>query len=161
MNKSIDTKARSIRLNAHLTRKWPLGVWVLCLGLLLQREACALTLTVVDGAGAPVTHFRWRLEEDNTATGVPGHPTYKTVSRTTRTSNTQVIATGSGAAVTIPSAAGKRYLLSVIADGYFVGVAKVRPTDLALRVILKKAPSPRQKYVMAFHDKKPVHNCLT
>ncbi len=153
------------------TRSWLFVALALCLGLLTQRQAFALSLTVVDGAGAPVSNFRWMLEEDNTAPGLPGQPTNNTVSMIIHKSHAPVVATGSSAGnpanVTIvgaggpidPAATGKRYLISVLADGYSTGGADLKAGQTDVRVIVNANPIPTaQINVLAFNDNYPINN---
>ncbi len=154
INKSSNMKTSPTRTPIPSTRSWLFVALALCLGLLTQRQAFALSLTVVDGAGAPVSNFRWMLEEDNTAPGLPGQPTNNTVSMIIHKSHAPVVATGSSAGnpanVTIvgaggpidPAATGKRYLISVLADGYSTGGADLKAGQLMVRVIVNSNPIP-------------------
>ncbi len=139
--------------------------------LMLQGEARALNLTVVDGAGAPVANFRWMLEEDNTAPGVPGAPTNNTISMIIHKSHAPVVATGSSASspanITIPgtggpvdpATTGKRYLISVLADGYSAGGADLKVGQTDVRVIVNAHPLPTaQINILAFNDNNPINN---
>jgi len=163
MNKSSVMKTRSTRTLIPSIRSWLFIAVALCLGMLLQRPALAasgpLTLTVVDGAGLPVTNFRWMLEEDNTSPGVPGTPKTDTISLIIHKSHAPVAATGTSATgVTIPDT-GKPYLLSVLADGYSTGGLNVKAGQTTARVILNKHELPTaQISVLAFHDNNPVNN---
>ena len=136
------------------------AVW--CAALMLPGQARALDLTVVDGTGAPVTNFRWMIEEDNTSPGVPGTPKDNTISLIIHKSHAPVVATGSGASstitVTLPDPS-KRYLLSVLADGYSTGGLDLKAGQTEARVILNKHELPTaQISVLAFHDNNPVNN---
>ncbi|MCL5098677.1 MAG: hypothetical protein M1608_14340, partial [Candidatus Omnitrophica bacterium] len=160
------TRPKTTRL-----RKRVLAALALCLGILPPIHALALNLTVVDGAGTPVTNFRWLLEEDNTAPGLPGTPTNNTISLIIHKSHAPVIATGSSASspasITIPAAGGpvdpattgKRYVMSVLADGYSTGGANLSAGQTDVRVILNAHPIPTaQISVLAFHDNNPINN---
>ncbi len=140
----------------------------LCLALLTQRQALALTLNAVDGAGSPVANIRWLLEENNTAPGLPGQPTNNTISMVIHKSHAPVVATGSSAgsttSITIPgvgdpASTGKRYALSVMAEGHTVGGANLTNGQTAVTVVLNKHPIPTaQISILAFEDHNPINN---
>ena len=142
------------------TNRFLLCVGVLA-GMLVGAPVCAaLALEVVDGANSPVTAYRWLLEEDNTNPGVPGTAKVDTVSLVIHKSHAPVAATGDQAAVPIavPDAT-KRYVLSVLADGYSVGGANITPGQTSVKVVLNKHPIPTaQINVLVFADHNPINN---
>ncbi len=143
-------------------KQWLSGALALCLGLLLQARAFALNLTVVDGSGAPVSKFRWMLEEDNTAPGQPGVARNDTASVIMHKSHAAVAATGSSAGssatISLPDAT-MPYLLSVLADGYSAGGLNVKVGDTTAKVILNKHDLPTaQINILVFNDNNPVNN---
>ncbi len=128
----------------------------------------ALDVTVVSSAGGNVSNFRWLLEEDNTAPGVPGSPSSESISLIIHKSHAPVVATGTGASITIPgpnntvvdpASTGKRYLLSVLAEGYSLGGASVAAGQTSVRVVLNAHEIPTaQISVLAFNDNNPINN---
>ncbi len=133
--------------------------------LSLQAAPGSVNLTVVDGSGAPVTKkFRWMLEEDNTAPGVPGVAKNDTVSMAIHKSHAPVAATGNGASSTgkikVPTPdASKRYLLSVLADGYSAGGLDVKAGQTTAQVVLNQHELPTaQINILAFNDNSPINN---
>jgi hypothetical protein len=77
---------------------------LLLAGLAAGSARGALTVTVVDDAGAPVNNFRWILQEDIADPGIPYWRTNDTVSMVVHKSDARVIATGQseGGANTAP-----------------------------------------------------------
>jgi len=149
--------------------RWLSGALALCLGLLLQHPALAFTLTVVDGQGNAVTDFRWMLEEDNTAPGQPGFARNDTVSMIIHKSHAPVAATGTSpdpvkikgpsGALLDPESTGKRYLLSILADGYSPGGAPLTNGQSTVQVILNAHYLPTaQINILAFNDNNPINN---
>ena len=145
-------------LKRNLTRLWILPIALFLAGMvLLQNLALALDLTVVDGSGAPVSGYRWLLEEDNTNPGVPGIPKSDSVSLVIHKSHAPVVATGSSAFV--PTDLAKRYVLSVLADGYQLGGLALVANQTTATVILNKHPIPTaQINVLVYHDNNSINN---
>lgn len=135
---------------------------VILMAVLSALSLHAFTLTVVDGKGVPVPNFRWMLEEDNTAPGVPGVAKNDTVSMAIHKSHAPVAATGSSAGssaeITIPDPS-KRYLLSVLADGYSAGGLDVKAGQTTAQVVLNQHELPTaQINILAFNDNSPINN---
>ncbi len=164
-------KTSPTRIHIPRTRSWLFVALALCLGLLTQRQALALTLTVVDGTGAPVSDIRWLLEEDNSAPGIPGTPANNTISLVIHKSHAPVVASGSSAGnvtgVTIagpggpvdPATTGKRYAISVMAQDHTLGGANLTNGQTAVTVVLNKHPIPTaQISILAFEDHNPINN---
>lgn len=164
-------KKTATQPHTKLTPRGWLGALALSLSMLVHADVQGLNLTVVDGSGAPVTNFRWMLEEDNTAPGLPGQARNDTISMIIHKSHAPVVATGSSAGSTAtptiagangpvdPSTTGKRYLLSVLADGYSTGGADLAANQTAVRVVLNKHLIPTaQISVLAFNDNNPINN---
>jgi hypothetical protein len=155
-------------MKTNLIAKWRQdGNWlsvlaVFLIGLAIQHQALAFTLEVVDGTGAPVTSYRWLLEENNTEPGIPGVPTNNTVSMIIHKSHAPVVANGSSAtsSTTItPIDLTKRYMLSVLADGYQLGGANVAVSQTSVKVILNKHPIPTaQINVLVYNDNNTINN---
>ncbi len=143
-------------------RKWLGRLAALCAGVLLPGQAVAdFTLNVVDGAGAPVSNYRWLLEQDNTSPVTPGVPRNDSVSLVIHKSHAPVQSSGSSASssTTVTADPLQKYAVSVIADGYSLGGANVAAGQPSVTVILNKHPIPTaQISVLAFHDSNPINN---
>lgn len=136
-------------------------------GLLLSIPTLAMDLMVVDGNGAAVsTPLRWMLEEDNTALTDPANPSNDTASLVIHKSHAPVVGSGSGTlpggggtlTVPIPDAT-KRYMLSVMADGYALGGANIAAGQTSATVVLNQHPIPTSQIsVLVFHDNNPINN---
>lgn len=130
--------------------------------LLLHDLALALNLEVVDGSGAPVSSYRWLLEENNTEPGLPGTPTNNTVSLVIHKSHAPVAANGASSTSSttlVPPDPTKRYMLSVLADGYQLGGANIAAGQSSVKVVLNKHPLPTaQINVLVFNDNNSINN---
>jgi hypothetical protein len=101
------------------------GIAMVC-GILVQSNAHAFTVKVVDDTGQPISAgFRWTVEEDNTfhatpgvATPTPGVPSSHTVSVNIHKSHHPLVATGTstGPSTKIDIPSNKRYFVSVLPD---------------------------------------------
>lgn len=149
-------------------------IFSLCVGLLMCGTAKAANLKVVkivkngDGTSqrVPITNFRWMLEEDNTNPGVPGTPRVDTVSLVIHQSHAPVAATGdsattlqSGEAYVLPADPAKRYLVTVLADGFSAGGTSLAKNQTDVEVVLNPNPLPTaQISVLAFEDHNSINN---
>ncbi len=134
----------------------------LALPLPVARASNTFTLAVQDTDGAAVSDFRWLLEEDNTTLTVPGVPTNDSISLVIHESHAPVRATGSNATstamITAPDAA-RRYVVSVMADGYSLGGQTVAAGQTNVVVTLNKHPLPTaQLSVFVFNDNNAINN---
>lgn len=130
-------------------------------GMLLHTDAQALTISVVDPNGAPVTDFRWLVEEDATK-DVDFTPAQlgKNLSLSFHTSYMPVAGKGTSASPTIDLDPTKRYFVSVLpGSGYQMGGAAVAPGATTVTVTVNPAPIPTaQISVFAFNDNQPINN---
>ena len=124
--------------------------------------AHAFTLHVVDGDGNAVTNgFRWMLEEDTTHLTVPGVATNDSISLAIHRSHAPVMATGNStnSPAVIAADDTRRYVLSVLADGYASGGQTVAAGQDSVTVILNRHPIPTaQISVFVFHDNNSINN---
>lgn len=142
------------------------GAIVLACAVLGQMLTLAFDLEVVDRHGLAVQPpYRWLLEEDNTVVAQPGTPVNDSISLVIHKSHAPSIAAGEVASGTasIPSPdTAKRYIVSVLKEGYSLGAAVV-PANISptskVRVILNQNPIPTaQISVLVFHDNNPINN---
>jgi hypothetical protein len=140
---------------------------VVSLGLVFQTSAYAFTLNVVGSDGAPMTGFRWLMEEDQTwpvTPGVVGADNIK--SRNFYRSYMPVAAKGQAAATSAsitPTNPASRYFVSVLPNaGYGTGGASIPanlPADAIITVTVHPIPLPTaQIRVLAVHDNNPINN---
>lgn len=126
------------------------------------RDADALTIKVVNKAGAAVNGFRWLVEEDNTNQQPPGVKTAFSIGLDIHKSHAPVLASGqtlaSEATVNLPTTG--RYYVSVLPDsGYALGGGKVSAGQGTVTVVLNSQPLPTaQIFVLAFNDNHPINN---
>ncbi len=123
----------------------------LCLAALLAAAAAkaALTLTVVDDAGVPVPNFRWILQEDNSAPGVPNVPTNNTVSIVAHKSDARPLAAGQATSSTWPIRVPKFTLPKLVPDGTVIaGQTNPSYEDNYLNTAYFADPDPSQRYVI-------------
>jgi large repetitive protein len=141
--------------------------------LAVQIPVHALTVNVVDGAGAPVTNYRWTVEEDLTKLSVPGQLAGAgNLSLGFHTSYMPLVATGdtrnaADAAKLTSLSATKRYYISVLPNAvgippavvsYQMGGAQVAAGQNSVTVTVNKLPIPTaQITVFAFNDNSPVN----
>ncbi|MBI5674686.1 MAG: hypothetical protein HZC48_02500 [Nitrospirae bacterium] len=130
---------------------------------LVPSGAMAFNLNVVDETGAPVSGFRWVLEEDTTHPVDPGVPVSDSLAVSIHKSYAPVVTNGktngSSATVNVPST--KRYALSVMANasGYTIGGTNVKVGQNQVTVTLHKHPIPSaQASIFVFHDNMPINN---
>jgi len=141
---------------------------LLTLGVLVLHAAVAqaFTLNVVDGAGKPVSGFRYLVQEDNTSQ--PTLPTASVapkldgVSLDIHKSYAPVVTTGrsDGASAVIDLPADQRYFVSVLPyAGYSNSGAPVLAGQDTATVAVDLLPLPTaQISVLAFVDHAPVNN---
>jgi len=136
------------------------------LGLFLQSNAQAFSLTVLDGkTKLPITGgYRWMVEEDATHHVIPGDPTTNWAIDFHK-SYMPVVAKGTSADLTplnnpaiINST--KHYFISVLPNGgYSLGGAPVAPGQTAVTVYVNQHPIPTaQISVFVFEDNFPINN---
>lgn len=109
------------RCGKHLHR-WG-AAWAFLGGLLFASAAPALTLSVVDPAGSPVSGFRWMVEEDTSHPVVPGAAVADSLSVGIHRSYAPLAldnggqpasGTVTGASVNIDLATNRRYAVSIL-----------------------------------------------
>jgi hypothetical protein len=127
---------------------------------LLPSATWALTLSVEDGNGTPITvGYRWLLEEDTTHPVTPGVPDNNSLGVSIHRSYAPVVLKGTSAdisplsnpAVLDPA---KRYVISVLPDNtYSNGGANIAAGQTFVRVICQAQPLPTaQISVFVFAD---------
>ncbi|MCX6924846.1 MAG: hypothetical protein NT154_16790, partial [Verrucomicrobia bacterium] len=77
----------------------------------------ALSISVVDDAGTPVTDYRWILQEDISAPGIPYVRTNNTVSMVTHRTDARILASGHATSSTWPIRVAKYTLPNLVPDG--------------------------------------------
>lgn len=151
-----------------LQQAWRLIVALMLVCVLSPQVAVALTINVVDPSGAPVTDFRWLVEEDATKDSKPGLPAdASNLSLNFHTSYMPVVASGRvGAVLKGPSLAGltldsaKRHYVSVLPDGggYQMGGAPLAAGQGSVTIVVNKTPIPTaQISVFVFNDNQPIN----
>jgi hypothetical protein len=118
-------------------------------------------LNVKDSSGKPVSNFRWILEEDNTGITTPGQPRMDSPSLKMHKSHAPLMASGSGAdgLTQVICDSSRRYLVSVLADGFEMSGRQVKVSQATVAVILNTNPIPTaQISILAFHDNAPINN---
>ncbi len=125
-------------------------------------SAGAFTLNVVDENGAPVSGFRWLVEQDNTNQSPPGVPSATSLSLSIHKSHARVRETGrtTGSAASVNVALGEPYFVSVLPDGeHQMGGAPVAPNQTEVTVVVNSHLIPTaQVTVLAFVDQNPINN---
>jgi len=161
---------------------WRKGLTLLAALLLtmvmVQGQALAFTVQVVDPDGVAVPGFRWMVEEDTTNWTVPGevHPNSPTddpsISLDIHRSYAPVVAKGNenGTSATVNTDvngtsidASKRYFVSVLPyDGYANSGAPVAPNQTSVTVTVNPLPLPTaQISILAFVDHDKIDNIFT
>jgi len=142
--------------------------------VMVQAQAFAFTVQVVDPDGAAVSGFRWMVEEDTTTWTEPGvvqvdppsisldiHKSYAPVVAKGNANGTSVIVNEdvNGAAIDT----GKRYFVSVLPyAGYANSGAPVPPNATSVTVIVNPYPLPTaQISILAFVDHDKIDNIFT
>jgi len=120
------------------------------------------TLEVTDSSGAPVSGFRWLVEEDNTNQPIPGEAVWDMLAVDIHKSHAPVVAKGhtdvSSAFIDVPSDAP--YVVSVLPDsGHTIGGGNVAIGQGQITVIVNAYPVPTaQISILAFQDNWPINN---
>jgi hypothetical protein len=151
---------RGDRLRGRIHVTLLAGLFAAALVAILPCVTWGLTLSVVDGNGAPLAvSYRWLLEEDTTHPVTPGVPDNSSLGVSIHKSYAPVVAHGTSAdlsplsnpAVLDPS---KRYVLSVLPDSdYSNGGANIAAGQDFVRVICQGHPLPTaQISVYVFAD---------
>lgn len=136
------------------------GLFAAALVAILPCVSWGLTLSVVDGNGAPITvSYRWLLEEDTTHPVTPGVPDNNSLGVSIHKSYAPVVAHGTSADLSPLSDSrvldpSKRYVLSVLPDSdYSNGGANIATGQDFVRVICQGLPLPTaQVSVYVFAD---------
>ncbi len=127
-----------------------------------RASAGPLTLRVVDQHGAPVSGFRWQVEEDNTTVTEPGAQVADSVSLVIHKSYAPVVANGrtAGATAALPLPASGRSLVSVLPDaGHTMSSALVTNGQAAATIVVNTHPVPTAQFtVLVFEDHNPINN---
>jgi len=142
--------------------------------VLVQTQAFAFTVQVVDPQGNPISGFRYMVEEDNTNWTEPGvsHINPPSIDLDIHKSYAPVVAKGnvSGSSTPVntglngtPIDAGKRYFVSVLPyDGYANSGAPVAPNQTSVTVTVNPLPLPTaQISILAFVDHDKIDNIFT
>jgi hypothetical protein len=148
---------------------WLVAVLICCLLAISPAYAVpgSITLQVQDNSGAPISGFRWLLEEDHTTAVDPGVHTTDTISLKFHTSHSPVLQQGetAGTSATITGVdTDKRYFVSVLPfSGHSNGGGEVvfDPATAAanMNVTVSAHPIPTaQITILAFEDKHPINN---
>ncbi|HKI51044.1 MAG TPA: SdrD B-like domain-containing protein [Geothermobacteraceae bacterium] len=142
--------------------------------VLVQGQALAFTVQVVEPDGTPVTGFRWMVEEDTTNWTEPGvsrinppsidldiHSSYAPVVAKGNENGTSASVTEDVNGASID--ASKRYFVSVLPyDGYANSGAPVAPNQTSVTVIVNPLPLPTaQISILAFVDHDKIDNIFT
>lgn len=148
---------------------WHVLLMVLLCGVFHALTAQALTITVIDQDGVPVSDYRWLVEENAMKPSIAGQPDDEnSLSFGFHTSYMPVVASGrvgatpnGPALASLPLDAAKRYFISVLPDGggYQMGGAPLEVGQDAATIVVNKTPIPTaQIAVFAFEDTQPINN---
>ncbi len=138
-------------------------------GLFFACGAHGLTISVVDPAGAPVSGFRWQVEEDTTHPVVPGFTVADSLSVGIHRSYAPLVldkagrpasGTATGATVTVDLSTNQRYSVSILPlNGYGNSGTNVATGQENVTVTVNPLPLPTaQISIFAFHDIRPLNN---
>lgn len=134
----------------------------LALGFLVPVTANALTVSVADSDGNPVSGFRWLVEADTTTVTVPGAMVADSISLAIHKSHAPVVSTGhtDGAEAVIDVPASSRYLVSVLPDsGHTMSAALIAVGQTEAAIVVNRFPVPTaQITVLVFEDHNPINN---
>lgn len=156
---------RRSNLNApHRSGLWRFLLSVVTAAALTPVVTPALQLEVVDRNGQPVSGpFKWLVEEDTTTVTVPGIAANDSISVVIHKSHAPVVATGevtSGNTLFTNLPTDKRYVVSVMKDGYSTG-GGIAPANFqgSLKIVVNAHPIPTSQIsVLVFHDNSPINN---
>lgn len=145
--------------------KWYLVIVVFLLGLFIQSQAQALTVTVngvnKDGSITAITNYRWTLEEDATYHVTPGIPATNWAVKFHK-SYMPVVAQGTAPSVLPSTDSSKHYYISVLptqAGSYSIGGAQIAPGQGSVTIYVNQNPIPTaQISVFVFEDIFPINN---
>jgi hypothetical protein len=122
----------------------------------------ALTLNIVEPGGAPVTKFRWLVEEDNTHLVIPGVADPNSLSFSIHKSTATAIAAGDETNMDklLNLDPTKRYAISVLPkSGFTNGGALIAAGQTSVTVNVNPLPIPTaQISVLVYHDNAPLNN---
>ncbi len=137
---------------------------LVCLGLFtfIILPAHAFDVHVVDPSGAPVTGFRWLVEEDATFTPTPGDTSGPMQALSMHRSYMPVRAKGHSdtGTATVDLPADQRYYISIMPDsGFNLSGARVVPGQAIVTVSVTPQPVPTaQIAAFVFEDNFPINN---
>ena len=123
----------------------------------------SLNVNVVDETGAPVSGFRWLIEEDTTYPVTPGVPVTDSLSVNIHRSYSPVLQNGAapGSSATINNMPyGTRTFLSVLPNdyGYSMGAAGIQPGQPDVTIVVHRPPQPTaQISIYVFEDNAPLN----
>ena len=144
--------------------KLTLTAIIVLFGVLLCSGALAVTVNLVDGNGAPVSGFRWTLQEDATFHVDPDVLDTNPLSLNFHKSYMPVVSVGSSpgssANITLPNPS-KYYFVSLLSTsgGYTMGGTQVKPGETSKTVTVHENPVPTaQISIFVFEDKNPINN---
>ncbi|MFA7159695.1 MAG: SdrD B-like domain-containing protein [Kiritimatiellia bacterium] len=146
---------------AALCRPWLPGIVLLIAALALPGSGRAVSISVVDGAGNPVSGFRWLVEEDTTTITTPGAQVADSVSLVIHKSYAPVVTNGhtdsSSATINLPAG---RYIVSVLPDsGHTLSAAIITNGQSSVTVTVNAHPVPTaQISILVFADHNPINN---
>ncbi|MHC4616857.1 MAG: multicopper oxidase domain-containing protein [Planctomycetota bacterium] len=142
--------------------RYVLIVGTVLLSLFLQPDLKAFTLDVEDPQGAPVSGFRWLLEEDTTHPVTPGAPVADSLAVSIHRSYAPLVAKGHSDTNTadVGVADDRRYVVSVLPDAdYSISGRNVAVGQDSVTVIVNPLPLPTaQISILVFHDNHPINN---
>ncbi|MFA5042793.1 MAG: SdrD B-like domain-containing protein [Kiritimatiellia bacterium] len=142
-----------------VTRITSTMVWIIM--SMAPAAALALTVNVTDEAGAPVSGFRWLVEEDTTTVTVPGAPVADSISLVIHKSYAPVVMTGhtatASAAIDVPDG---RYLVSILPDsGHAMNSGLATNGQASATIVVNTHPIPTaQVSIQVFADHNPINN---
>jgi FtsP/CotA-like multicopper oxidase with cupredoxin domain len=140
----------------------------LCMGAVFTSTALGFSVSLnvnglpKDGSpAAPITSYRWLIEEDTTHPVTPGVPDSNSLAFSFHKSHAPVVVKGdqtNAANISLPD--GKRYFVSVLPnEGYTIGGAPIANGQTAVTVICNQLPLPTaQITVFVFEDNNPINN---
>lgn len=150
-------------LNQVLQPRWKSSGVVtvlLALATTVSTSAEAFEIQVVNPQGAPVTGFRWLVEEDVTFHPQPGVTVPSSLGVNFHRSYMPVIGSGDAAAPRLAVDPLKHYFVSVLPDtGYTIGGAPVAPGQAVVTVTVQPLPLPTAQIIaFVFQDNNPINN---